>query len=36
MLNTFLDYFKSLDDKSIYSEEETVAILKQILKRNKG
>lgn len=36
LLNTFLDYFKSLDDKSIYSKEETVAILKQILKRNKG
>lgn len=36
LLNAFLDYFKSLDDKSIYSEEETVAILKQILKRNKG
>lgn len=32
LLNAFLDYFKSLDDKSIYSEEETVAILKQILK----
>lgn len=34
LLNTFLDYFKSLDDKSIYSEEEAVAILKQVMKRN--
>lgn len=33
LLNTFRDYFESLDRKYFYSEDETVNILEELLKK---